>query len=205
MTFTPDRKRRKSGKRDRRAAADSRGGASRRPPTNSNPMDSTAFPSPDARGSEDNTPVCPEGESSRPSSLAEQLKAAGSTSAATACRSVQCFDPVSTDDEETRTDTSLLTPKNHAKPSKQRTPQSPDPTPRRTRPHCWTIMNRPVQPHDPQPMTPRARPPPAPPSRLTSRLETTPGGRPRCTLFSPIPPGTTLPQTLPRSPTRSPH
>ena len=108
MTFTPDRKRRKSGKRDRRAAADSRGGASRRPPTNSNPMDSTAFPSPDARGSEDNTPVCPEGESSRPSSLAEQLKAAGlDLSGHRLAEVFNALDPVSTDDEETRTDTSV--------------------------------------------------------------------------------------------------
>ena len=108
MTFTPDRKRRKSGKRDRRAAADSRGGASRRPPTNSNPMDSTAFPPPDARCSKDNTPVCPEGESSRPSSLAEQLKAAGlDLSGHRLAEVFNALDPVSTDDEETRTDTSV--------------------------------------------------------------------------------------------------
>ena len=108
MTFTPDRKRRKSGKRDRRAAADSRGGASRRPPTNSNPMDSSVFPSPDAHGSEDNTPVCPEGESSRPSSLAEQLKAAGlDLSGHRLAEVFNALDPVSTDDEETRTDTSV--------------------------------------------------------------------------------------------------
>ena len=100
MTFTPDRKRRKSGKRDRRAAADSRGGASRRPPTNSNPMGSTDSPTSTARASEDNAPTSPEGESSRPSSLAEQLKAAGLDLSGHHFADVfNALDPVSTDDE----------------------------------------------------------------------------------------------------------
>lgn len=100
MTFTPDRKRRKSGKRDRRAATDSRGGASRRPPTNSSPAGSTDLPTPVARDSADNAPASPEGELSRPSSLAEQLKAAGLDLSGHHFADVfNALDPVSTDDE----------------------------------------------------------------------------------------------------------
>ncbi|MGO1908114.1 MAG: hypothetical protein ACTH1C_04320, partial [Brevibacterium linens] len=98
MTFTPDRKRRKSGKRDRRAAADSRGGASRRPPNASVPTDPTNVPSRAARDAADNAPAHPESESPRPESLAEQLKAAGlDLSGHHFAEVFEALDPVATD------------------------------------------------------------------------------------------------------------
>ena len=98
MTFTPDRKRRKSGKRDRRAAADSRGGASRRPPNASVPTDPTNVPSRAVRDTADNVPMHPESESPRPESLAEQLKAAGlDLSGHHFAEVFEALDPVSTD------------------------------------------------------------------------------------------------------------
>ncbi|WP_209374135.1 DUF222 domain-containing protein [Brevibacterium renqingii] len=113
MTFTPDRKRRKSGKRDRRAAADSRSGASRRPPINSSPADFTDLPPCAAQESADNALVQPEAESPRPASLAEQLKSAGlDLSDHCLAEMFNALDPVptddalSTDDKESRDDTS---------------------------------------------------------------------------------------------------
>ncbi|WGP06552.1 DUF222 domain-containing protein [Bacillus subtilis] len=99
MTFTPDRKRRKSGKRDRRAAADSRGGASRRPPTNTSPADLVGTTSQNVHAPEDTAEAQPE-ETSDPSTLAEQLKAAGlDLSGHHFAEVFEALDPVSTDDD----------------------------------------------------------------------------------------------------------
>lgn len=99
MTFTPDRKRRKSGKRDRRAAADSRGGASRRPPTNTTPADLVGTTSQNVHAPEDTAPAQPE-ETSDPATLAEQLKAAGlDLSGHDLAEVFEALDPVSTDDD----------------------------------------------------------------------------------------------------------
>lgn len=99
MTFTPDRKRRKSGKRDRRAAADSRGGASRRPPTNTTPADLVGTSSQNAHAPEDTAQAQPE-ETSDPATLAEQLKAAGlDLSGHHFAEVFEALDPVSTDDD----------------------------------------------------------------------------------------------------------
>lgn len=99
MTFTPDRKRRKSGKRDRRAAADSRGGASRRPPTNITPADLVGTSSQNAHAPEDTAQAQPE-ETSDPATLAEQLKAAGlDLSGHHFAEVFEALDPVSTDDD----------------------------------------------------------------------------------------------------------
>lgn len=99
MTFTPDRKRRKSGKRDRRAAADSRGGASRRPPTNTTPADLVGTSSQNAHAPEDTAQAQPE-ETSDPATLAEQLKAAGlDLSGHHFAEVFEALAPVSTDDD----------------------------------------------------------------------------------------------------------
>ncbi|MFE1082631.1 DUF222 domain-containing protein [Brevibacterium sediminis] len=99
MTFTPDRKRRKSGKRDRRAATDSRGGASRRPPTNTTPADLVGATSQNAHAPEDTAQAQPE-ETSGPTSLSEQLKAAGlDLSGHHFAEVFEALDPVSTDDD----------------------------------------------------------------------------------------------------------
>ncbi|WP_152345872.1 HNH endonuclease signature motif containing protein [Brevibacterium sp. CFH 10365] len=105
MTFTPDRKRRKSGKRDRRAAADSRSGASRRPPINSNPADLPDLLPRAAQESADNASGQPEVESPHPASLAEQLKAAGlDLSGHYLAEMFDALDPVSTDDSASTDD-----------------------------------------------------------------------------------------------------
>jgi hypothetical protein len=107
MTFTPDRKRRKSGKRDRRAAADSRGRASRRPPTNTTPADLAGTPPQNAHAPEDTAQAQPE-ETSGPATLAEQLKAAGlDLSGHHFAEVFEALDPVSTDDDEPNDDTSI--------------------------------------------------------------------------------------------------
>jgi hypothetical protein len=99
MTFTPDRKRRKSGKRDRRTAADSRGGASRRPPTNTTPADLVGTTSQNVHAPEDTEQAQPE-ETSDPATLAEQLKAAGlDLSGHHFAEVFEALDPVSTDDD----------------------------------------------------------------------------------------------------------
>ncbi|MFP3395984.1 DUF222 domain-containing protein [Brevibacterium sp. H602] len=107
MTFTPDRKRRKSGKRDRRTAADSRGGASRRPPTNTTPADLVGTTSQNVHAPEDTEQAQPE-ETSDPATLAEQLKAAGlDLSGHHFAEVFEALDPVSTDDDEPNDDTSI--------------------------------------------------------------------------------------------------
>lgn len=107
MTFTPDRKRRKSGKRDRRAAADSRGGASRRPPTNTTPADLVGTPPQNAHAPEDTAQAQLE-ETSGPATLAERLKAAGlDLSGHHFAEVFEALDPVSTDDDEPNDDTSI--------------------------------------------------------------------------------------------------
>lgn len=107
MTFTPDRKRRKSGKRNRRAAAGSHGGASRRPPTNTAPADLTGLTPRDADALKDSEPAQSE-EASSPTSLAEQLKAAGlDLSGHHFAEVFEALDPVSTDDDEPNDDTSI--------------------------------------------------------------------------------------------------
>lgn len=99
MTFTPDRKRRKSGKRDRRTAADSRGGASRRPPTNTTPADLVGTTSQNVHAPEDTAQAQPE-ETSDPATLAEQLKAAGlDLSGHHFAEVFEALDPVSIDDD----------------------------------------------------------------------------------------------------------
>ncbi|MGO2986185.1 MAG: DUF222 domain-containing protein, partial [Brevibacterium aurantiacum] len=107
MTFTPDRKRRKSGKRDRRTAADSRGGASRRPLTNTTPADLVGTPPKNAHAPEDTAQAQTE-ETSGLATLAEQLKVAGlDLSGHHFAEVFEALEPVSTDDDEQGEDASI--------------------------------------------------------------------------------------------------